>query len=135
MVVYDGNNSYSGCKNSQTIEFSDAIVKSVSSNSPQTESSQQTVTLEPKDDVRVSKTVGEYKVEAMTWKGTTVGGLGVWVYKNGQLIDKNSYSSRGYFYSNGVGKWSEWGHGEESATYHKYPVSSDIVIDKVEVRF
>lgn len=135
IATYDGDNNYSWCKNSQNIEYKEATVESVSSNTPQSESSQRTVTLEPKDDERVSKTVGEYKIEAMAWKGTSVGGLGIWVYKNEQLVDKNSYSSRGHIYMGGVWKWTEWDNGGESATYHKYPVSNDVVIDKVEVKF
>ena len=132
---YSGNASYEESTNSQNIEFKETTVESLSSNTLQTQSSKRTVTLEPKDNVRVSKTVGEYKVEAMTWKGATVGGLGVWVYKNGQLVDKSSYSSRGHFYMDGQWKWSEWDDGEDSSTYHEYPVSNDVNIDKVEVRF
>ena len=48
-------------------------------------------------DQRVSKTVGEYKVEAMKWRGTTVGGLGIWVYKNGQMKSYCKMKLGGYY--------------------------------------
>ena len=70
----------------------------------------------------------------MKWRGTTVGGLGVYVYKNGQMVDKNSYLSRGYICMDGKWKWTDWGTGESgSNSYHKYPVSNDVIIEKVEV--
>ncbi|MBR6992559.1 hypothetical protein [Methanobrevibacter sp.] len=93
------------------------------------------ITLELSEfDTKVSKTVGEYTVEAEKWRGETVGGFGVWLYKNGQLVDKDSYLSRAYFYMDGEWKWSEWGNGED-ANYHKYPVSNDVEIQEIEVKF
>ncbi|MBR3113057.1 MAG: hypothetical protein IKH29_05015 [Methanobrevibacter sp.] len=93
------------------------------------------ITLELSEfDTKVSKTVGEYTVEAEKWRGGTVGGFGVWLYKNGQLVDKDSYLSRAYFCMNGEWKWSEWGNGE-GASYHKYPVSNDVEIQEIEVKF
>lgn len=93
------------------------------------------ITLELSEfDTKVSKTVGEYTVEAEKWRGETVGGFGVWLYKNGQLVDKDSYLSRAYFCMDGEWKWSEWGNGE-GANYHKYPVSNDVEIQEIEVKF
>lgn len=97
--------------------------------------SAQKVTLTPKYDEYVNKSVGEYTVQTMKWKGTTVGGFGVWLYKNGQLVDKDDYASRAYFCMDGKWKWSDWDNGEDQATYHKYPVSTGVEIKEVEVEF
>lgn len=88
----------------------------------------------PEFDRKVTKTVGEYTVEAEKWRGTAACGLGIWLYKNGQRVDQDSYLSRAYFYMDGEWKWSEWGNGE-GATYHKYPVSNDVEIKEIEVKF
>lgn len=88
----------------------------------------------PEFDTKYSKTVGEYRVEAEKWQGGTLGGFGVWLYKNGELVYKDSYLSRAYFYMDGEWKWSEWGNGE-GAAYHKYPVSNDVEIKEIEVKF
>ena len=130
-ATYRGNDDYKEASTSQSVEMQ-AATTSVNSGS---ESSAKTVTLElPNFDTYVTKTVGDYEVKAMKWKGTTVGGLGVYVYKNGQLIDVNSYMSRGYICMDGQWKWTEWAHGESgSNSYHKYPVSNDVIIEKVEV--
>ena len=97
--------------------------------------SAQKVTVKPRYDEYVNKTVGEYTVQTMKWEGTSVGGFGVWLYKNGQLVDRDSYSSRAYFEMDGEWKWSNWDNGEEDAMYHKYPVSPGVEIEKVEVEF
>ena len=89
----------------------------------------------PEFDTKYTESVGEYTVEAEKWKGTSVGGFGVSLYKNGQLVDQDSYLSRAYFYMDGKWKWSEWGNGEDNAAYHKYPVSNNVKIQKVEVKF
>ncbi|WP_295614587.1 hypothetical protein [uncultured Methanobrevibacter sp.] len=44
------------------------------------------------------------------------------------------YWPRGYICMNGQWKWTQWDNGEEGATYHKYPVSNDVEIQKVEVQ-
>ena len=31
-------------------------------------------------------------------------------------------------------EWTQWDNGEEGATYHKYPISNDVEIQKVEVQ-
>ena len=85
-------------------------------------------------DKKFTKSVGEYTVEAEKWKGGSVGGFGVWLYKNGQLVDKDSYLSRAYFYMDGEWKWSDWGNGQ-GANYHKYPVSNGVEIKEIEVKF
>ena len=95
-----------------------------------------TVSIElPEFDTKYTKTVGEYTVEAEKWQGGTLGGFGIWLYKNGQLVDQDSYLSRAYFYMDGEWKWSDWGNGEDGATYHKYPVSNDVEIQEIEVKF
>ena len=88
----------------------------------------------PEFDTKYTKTVGEYTVEAEKWRGGSVGGFGVSLYKNGELVYKDSYLSRAYFYMDGEWKWSEWGNGQ-GAVYHKYPVSNGVEIQKVEVKF
>ena len=94
-----------------------------------------TITVElPEFDTKFSKTVGEYTVETEKWRGGSIGGFGVWLYKNGEWVNKDSYLSRAYFYMDGEWKWSEWGNGE-GANYHKYPVSNDVEIQKIEVKF
>lgn len=132
-LSYSGGNGYKANSTSHTIEMAASTTSVAGANSQS--SSDKTVTLNLDSyDNRVSQNVGEYKVEAMKWKGTTVGGLGVWVYKNGQMLDKSSYSSRGYICMNGQWKWTNWDDGEEGATYHKYPVGNDVQIQKVEVK-
>ena len=132
-LSYSGGNGYKANSTSHVIEMAASTTSSAGGSSQS--SSDKTVTLNLDSyDNRVSQNVGEYKVEAMKWKGTTVGGLGVWVYKNGQMLDKGSYSSRGYICMNGEWKWTNWDDGEEGATYHKYPVSNDVQIQKVEVK-
>ena len=132
-LAYSGGNGYKSSTASHTIEMA-ASTTSVSVGSSQAAPAK-TVTLNLNNyDERVSQNIGEYKIEAMKWKGTGVGGMGVWVYKNGQMIDKSSYSSRGYICMNGQWKWTQWDDGEEGATYHKYPVSNDVEIQKVEVK-
>ena len=90
----------------------------------------------PGFDTKYTKTVGEYTVEAEKWRGGSVGGFEVLLYKNGQLMDRNSYQSRAYCYMDGEWKWSNWDNGEEaSEMMHKYPVSNNVEIQKVEVKF
>ena len=89
----------------------------------------------PEFDTKAIETSGEYKLEVEKWRGGTIGGFGVSLYKNGQLMDRNSYQSRAYFCMDGVWKWSNWDNGEEDAVYQKYPVSNDVQIKEVEVSF
>lgn len=94
-----------------------------------------TIRLElPEFDKKYTKTVGEYRVEAEKWRGYSAGGFGVWLYKNDELVYKDSYLSRAYFYMDGEWKWSEWGNGQ-GANYHKYPVGNGVEIQEVEVKF
>ena len=94
-----------------------------------------TIRLElPEFDTKYTKTVGEYRVEAEKWRGYSAGGFGVWLYKNDELVYKDSYLSRAYFYMDGEWKWSEWGNGQ-GANYHKYPVGNGVEIQEVEVKF
>lgn len=93
------------------------------------------VTLD-KFDTKVTKTVGEYTLEAQKWRGTSAGGFEVSLSKNGQQMDRYSYQSRAYFNDGSGWKWSNWDYGEtEGATLHKYPVSNDVEIQEVEVTF
>ena len=132
-LSYSGGNGFKANSTSHVIEMQ-ASTTSVAGGGSQS-SSGKTVSLTLNNyDERVSQNVGEYKVEAMKWRGTTVGGLGVWVYKNGQMLDKSAYSSRGYICKDGQWKWTNWDDGEEGAVYHKYPVSNDVLIQTVEVQ-
>ena len=98
-------------------------------------SSGQSVTLDlPNYDEYVTESSGEYTIKAYKWSGGNVGELRIWVYKNDQLIDKDSYSSRAYFYMNDEWKWSDWGNGQSGFEYHNYPVENGVLIEKVEVR-
>ena len=130
-ATYNGNGKYKEMTTSQNLNMQAAAT---SSNS-QSESSSNVVSLDLTSfDTYVTKKVGDYEVKAMKWRGTTVGGLGVYVYKNGQMVDKNSYLSRGYVCMDGKWKWTDWGTGGSgSNSYHKYPVSNDVIIEKVEV--
>lgn len=130
-ATFSGNDGYKEASTSQNLEMQ-AATTSLNS---QSGSSAKTVTLElPEFDTYVTKTVGDYEVKAMKWQGATIGGLGVFVYKNGQMVDKNSYMSRGYVYMDGQWKWTEWGTGGSgSNSYQKYDVSKDVIIEKVEV--
>ena len=90
----------------------------------------------PEFDKTVKKSQGEYTVEATKWQGGTVGGFEVLLYKNGQVMNRESYQSRAYFNDGSGWKWSSWDYGEaDVATMHKYPVSNDVKIKEVEVRF
>ncbi len=102
----------------------------------ETASSPHTLSVVPEFDVDVKKSDGPYTVEATKWMGGSVGGFEVSLYKDGQLMDRDSYQSRAYF-NNGSGwKWSNWDNGEvDAATFHKYPVSRSVEIREVEVRF
>ena len=96
-----------------------------------------TITVElPAFDKTYTGTAGEYSVEAEKWMGGSVGGFEVHLYKNGKAVDKDSYLTRAYFYMDGEWKWSDWGNGEDGYEgYHRYPVSSGVEIEKVEVKF
>lgn len=132
-LSYGGGNGYKSNQTTTEIEMKASTTSDASGSS----SGGHTVSIDlPAFDNRYSTTVGEYRIEAMKWSGTTVGGLGVWVYKNGQPLGKSSYMSRGYVYMDGNWKWTEWGQGGQgSDSYHKYPVSSNVQIQKVEVSF
>ena len=90
----------------------------------------------PQFDTLYTKTAGEYKVEAQKWMGGSVGGFEVHLYKNGSPVNKDSYLTRAYYCMDGEWKWSEWGNGEDGYEgYHRYPVSSGVEIQEVEVKF
>lgn len=90
----------------------------------------------PEFDRTYTGTAGEYRVEASKWMGGSVGGFEVHLYKNGNAVNKDSYMTRAYYYMGGEWKWSDWGNGEDGYEgYHRYPVSSGVEIQKVEVKF
>lgn len=132
-LSYSGGNGHKANSTSHAIEMA-ASTTSVAGGD-QKSSSGKTVSLTLNNyDERVSQNVGEYKVEAMKWRGTSVGGLGVWVYKNGQMLDKSAYLSRGYICKDGQWQWTIWDDGGEGANYHKYPASNEVQIQTVEVQ-
>lgn len=120
-------------KTGTTVETDNATVDKTTSNSVVPD----TIKVElPDYDTLVTKTVGEYTVEAEKWMGGSVGGFEVHLYKNGAPVDKDSYMTRAYFYMDGEWKWSDWGNGEDGYEgYHRYPVSQDVKIREVEVKF
>lgn len=118
----------------------DAIVETTNNVSVDEENNSvvpDTITVElPEFDKTYTETVGEYTVEANKWMGPSIGGFKVHLYKNGESVYKDSYMSRAYFYMDGEWKWSEWGNGEDGYEgYHRYPVSSGVEIQEVEVTF
>ena len=119
-------------KQDSSVEMTDNATANESSNSVTPD----TITVKLTEyDKTYTETAGEYTVEASKWMGGSVGGFEVCLYKNGESVYKDSYMSRAYFYMDGEWKWSEWGNGEDGATYHKYPVSKGIEIQKIEVKF
>ena len=128
-VKFVGNKNYKSISKNVKITINTPVKKTSNSATPDTI----TVKL-PEFDRVYTGTAGGYTVQAEKWKGGTVGGFGVWLYKNGQLVDKDSYLSRAYFYMNGEWKWSDWGNGQ-GANYHKYPVSNGVEIKEIEVKF
>ena len=119
--------------NSQTNSKTEPIENS---SVQESSSSPHTLSVVPEFDVDVKKTDGPYSVEATKWMGGSVGGFEVSLYKNGQLMDRDSYQSRAYFNDGSGWKWSNWDNGEvDAATFHKYPVSRSVEIREVEVRF
>lgn len=125
---FDGNNEF---KSGSAREIVNVVEKSKTSSD-----SQHTISVVPEFDKTVKKTDGDYTVEATKWRGGSVGGFEVSLYKNGQLMDRSSYQSRAYFNDGSGWKWSNWDDGEVSgATLHKYPVSNDVEIKDVEVSF
>ena len=115
--------------NTETEEIENSSVQE-SSSSPHT------LTVVPEFDQDVRKSDGPYSVVATKWMGGSVGGFEVSLYKDGQMMDRDSYQSRAYFNDGSGWKWSNWDNGEvDAATFHKYPVSSGVEIREVEVRF
>lgn len=133
-VSYDGNGQYSSSAVSQSISIGQASTSYASQGSSSADSHLITIELNEYDK-NIASGSGEYKGEAIKWRGTSIGGLGVSLYKNGQLMNKNDYLSRGYIYMDGQWKWTEWSHGEVDAMYHKYNVGNDVQIQKVEISY
>lgn len=133
-VSYDGSDRYSSSAVSQSVSIAQASTSYASQGSSSADSHLITIELDEYDK-NIASGSGEYKGEAIKWRGTSIGGLGVSLYKNGQLMNKNDYLSRGYAYVDGQWKWTEWSHGEVDAMYHKYNVGNDVQIQKVEISY
>ena len=132
-LSYSGGNGFKTNSTSHVIEMQ-ASTTSVAGGGSQS-SSGKTVSLTLNSfDEYATQYVGEYKVQAMKWNGAAFGFFGVWVYKNGQMLDRSSYLSRAYMYKDGQWQWSDWDDGNDGATYHKYGVSKGIEIQTVEVK-
>ena len=130
---FDGNDRFSSASATGEITVNKPTTSAVDSDSASTGN---TISVVPEFDKYVSKSDGEYTVKATKWKGGSVGGFEVSLYKNGQMMNRNSYQSRAYFNDGSGWKWSNWDDGEVSgATLHKYPVSNDVEIKEVEVMY
>lgn len=119
------------------VNSSDKVVKSVSSKEPVLKSSGKvkTVTLYSKYNRHVTKYVGKYKVQVYKWKGYRLGGLRIYVTKNGNYVKRGAFLTRAYFKMNGKWKWSRWSHAASGyPMYHHYGVSKNVKITKVQVK-
>lgn len=94
------------------------------------------VTLNSKYNKYVTKKVGKYKIKVYKWKGYRLGGLNIYLTKNGKYVKSSSFSTRAYYKMNGKWRWSSWSHASRGyESYHHYPVDSDVKITKVQVKF
>lgn len=94
------------------------------------------VTLNSKYNKYVTKKVGKYKIQVYKWKGYRLGGLNIYLTKNGKYVKSSSFSTRAYYKMNGKWRWSSWSHASSGyESYHHYPVDSDVKITKVQVKF
>ena len=112
-------------------------VKSVSSDSVLKSSGKiKKVTLYSKYNRYVTKKVGKYKIQVYKWKGYRLGGLRIYVMKNGKYVKRNAFITRAYFKMNGKWRWSRWSHASSGYPfYHHYNVSTGVKITKVQVKF
>ena len=113
--------------------------KSVSSAEPVLKSSSgkiKKLTFNSKYDKYVTKKVGKYKIQVYKWKGYRLGGLRIYITKNGKYLKRTAFLTRAYFKMNGKWKWSNWSHASQGYPhYHHYPVDSGVKITKVQVKF
>lgn len=119
------------------VNSSNKVVKSVSSKEPVLKSSGKvkTVTLYSKYNRHVTKYVGKYKIQVYKWKGYSLGGLRIYVTKNGNYVKRGAFLTRAYFKMNGKWKWSRWSHAASGyPRYHHYGVSNGVKITKVQVK-
>ena len=94
------------------------------------------VTIKSKYNKYVTKKVGKYKVQVYKWKGYRLGGLNIYLFKNGKYVKRSAFVTRAYFKMNGRWRWSSWSHASSGyTTYHHYPVSNNVKITKVQVKF
>lgn len=94
------------------------------------------LTFNSKYNKYVTKKVGKYKVQVYKWKGYRLGGLRIYLIKNGKYVKRTSFATRAYFKMNGKWKWSRWSHASSGfVSYHHYDVSNNVKITKVQVKF
>lgn len=94
------------------------------------------LTFNSKYNKYVTKKVGKYKIQVYKWKGYSLGGLRIYIIKNGKYLKRTSFSTRAYFKMNGKWRWSSWSHASEGfPSYHHYDVSNSVKITKVQVKF
>lgn len=133
---FEGNGQYKPSSADAKIKVEKAATAEVNGGGSSSAPAQKTISLELTEfDKLTRKTSGKYTVEAEKWRGSSVGGFEVFLYKNGQQMDRYSYESRAYFKMDGEWKWSNWDSGEASYNQHRYPVTNDVEIKEVEVRF
>ena len=95
-----------------------------------------TVTLGTKYNNYVSKNSGKYKIETYKWKGYTIGGLEIYLYKNGKMVPSSQFSSKAFYNADGTWRWGTWSHASQGYTnYHHYSLGNDVKVSKVKVRF
>ena len=63
--------------------------------------------------------------------------LCVYVYKDGNMLNRKDYSVRFNYNEAGVWKWTQWSHGTQAAVYYKIAdsISNDIKVGNVQVKF
>lgn len=94
------------------------------------------VSITSKYNKYVTKKVGKYKIKVYKWKGYRLGGLRIYLTKNGKYVKSSKFVTRAYFKMNGKWRWASWSHASRGyVLYHHYPVSSDVKITKVQVKF
>ena len=95
-----------------------------------------TVRIHTMYDKYINKYVGNYKVQTYKWKGFSINGLGIFLYKNGKLLNRYNFQSKVHHAFNGNWKWSSWSYGTQGANaYHKFSLSKGVAVGDVIVKF
>lgn len=98
-----------------------------------------TVTMYPKMDKTVTKTVGKnkiYKIQVLKWKSSTYQELDVMPYKRGKLFRLNKYKVKTYYKYNNKLKTTKWERGVPGeATYYKLLLPKKAKIIKVQIKY